>query len=109
MPQVAKEAGDELGWTIVGGFVAPSDPATVDLANGIHWGAGLAYPTRRTFRLVLELHGERYTDTSVGAPSQRLPYGSVEVPAANPQPSPANVNVGVTWLNRSHVFFGAAL
>jgi hypothetical protein len=81
---------------------------SVDLTNGVRWGAGLAYPTRRRLRVVLELHGERYTHAIVTVPNQRLPYGNVEVPVNNAQRSPVNLNLALTWLTRSHLFVGAA-
>jgi len=109
---VSQEANDlAYEWTLVAGYVTRGNPDGVVISDGIRWGAGIALPSRRAYRLIVEAHGEWYLDpldiVIVSHPPPAL--ASVPIPAVNPQTDPVNLSVGFDWLARHGLFVGAAV
>ena len=59
---LSKEFNERVELSGFGGFIVRGDPDGVDLSNGIRWGFGAGFPTRKSLRLTAELHGEKYLD-----------------------------------------------
>ena len=102
---VSKEFNERAELSAFGGMIFRGDPETFDLQNGIRWGFGAGFPTRRNLRLTAELHGEYYLDDAVrftGVQTQTIPIDSV-------QDGPINASLGLTWQGRNGLFAGAGI
>ncbi|MBA3296027.1 MAG: hypothetical protein H0U19_03765, partial [Acidobacteria bacterium] len=62
---VSKEINERVELSGFGGFIVRGKPDGVELSNGIRWGFGAGFPTRKNLRLTAELHGEAYRDDNV--------------------------------------------
>lgn len=102
---LSKEINERVELAAFGGVIFRGDPETFDLQNGIRWGVGAGFPTRRSLRLTAELHGEQYLDDAVrftGVQTQTFPLDSE-------QDGPLNASLGLTWQGRNGFFAGAAV
>ncbi len=102
---VSKELNERVELSAFGGMIFRGDPDTFDLLNGIRWGFGAGFPTRKSLRFTAELHGEQYLDDAVrftGAQTQTIPIDSE-------QSGPINASLGLTWQGRNGLFAGVGV
>ena len=102
---LSKEFNERVELSAFGGMMFRGDPDTFDLQNGIRWGVGAGFPTRRSLRFTAELHGEQYLDDAVrftGVQTQTFPIDSE-------QDGPINASLGLTWQGKNGFFAGAAV
>jgi peptidoglycan-associated lipoprotein len=89
------------------GFIVRGTPAEVKETNGIRWGFGAGFPSRKALRLTAELTGEKYTSSSI-AMQQLLtsPYDGSFLPVGfvSDLKSPVDFRLGLTW-QHPHGFF----
>ncbi len=105
---LSKEFNGRVELSGFGGFIVRGDPDGVDLTNGIRWGIGAGFPTRKNLRLTAELHGENYLDDQI-LNSRTIvgDDGSVAPPLARLD-SPIDASIGLTWIGRNW-FVGGGL
>jgi outer membrane protein OmpA-like peptidoglycan-associated protein len=106
---LSKELNQRVELSGFGGVIFRGDPSDFGLSNGLRWGVGAGFPTRKHLRFTAELHGEKYFDDSVTYTGTSLvgTDGSVP-PAITPLDSPVNATLGLTWLGKNF-FAGAAV
>ena len=107
---VSGEINDRVELSAFGGYVKRGDPDQFDLVDGIRWGIGAGFPTRRSLRFTAELHGEQYLDDEVrfdGVTIQAID-GTV-VPLVSEQRGPINASVGLTWQGANGLFLGTGV
>ena len=106
---LSKEFNQRVELSGFGGLIVRGDPDGVNLTNGIRWGIGAGFPTRKNLRLTAELHGEKYLDDQIT--NSRILIGqedgSVAPPVTNLD-SPLDAAIGLTWLGRNW-FVGGGL
>jgi outer membrane protein OmpA-like peptidoglycan-associated protein len=104
---LSKEINRRVELSGFGGVIFRGDPDDFNLSNGLRWGVGAGFPTRRSLRFTAELHGERYFDDSITYTGTSLigVDGSLP-PAITRIDSPVNASLGLTWLGRN--FFAGA-
>jgi outer membrane protein OmpA-like peptidoglycan-associated protein len=92
-----------------GGFVVRGAPDAVEATNGIRWGAGAAFPSRKGLRVTAEIDGEVYTRDALKTKVLFLGDDGSFAPAGfeYEMKSPINVNLGLTWQHRGGFFAGA--
>ena len=100
---LSKETAQRIELSSLGGFIVRSDPDQYQLLNGLRWGFGVGFPTRKSLRLTVEVHGEEYFGNAV-----ELQVPSI-LPPASEQDGPLNVSLGLTWLGARGLFAGAGL
>ena len=86
----------------VGGMFRGS-PDDFELSSGIRWGAGVAFPSRSSFKFIGEFYGESYFDKTVvysGPPTAGALPGSWDVDA------PTDMFLGVHYQAPSGFYFG---
>ncbi|MBI2220848.1 MAG: OmpA family protein [Acidobacteria bacterium] len=107
---VSKEVNERVELAGFAGVVVRGDPDQVALANGLQWGVGAGFPTRRRLRLTAELHGELNFEDTVTAPAGLLRGvdGSVS-PAVSGHDGPVNAALGLTWQSAGGFFAGAGV
>jgi outer membrane protein OmpA-like peptidoglycan-associated protein len=106
---VSKEVNERVEFSGFGGVIFRGDPDEWNLTNGLRWGIGAGFPTRRNLRLTAELHGEEYFDDAVVL-SGVLPAAILDVPPIESrQRGPINATVGLTWQSAGGLFAGAAV
>jgi outer membrane protein OmpA-like peptidoglycan-associated protein len=93
-----------------GGVALRGDPDDVSISDGIRWGAGAEFPTRRTLRVTTEVAGEWLLEDVVSAPAGFVvgADGSLS-PASSYIQNEVNTVLGLTWQHPSGVLLGAAL
>jgi outer membrane protein OmpA-like peptidoglycan-associated protein len=106
---VSKEFNERVELSGFGGVIFRGDPDEYDLQNGLRWGFGAGFPTRRNLRLTAELHGEQYFDDAVvlTGPVPAL-FGQFP-PVNSEQKGPVNGSLGLTWLGGNGFFAGAGI
>ncbi len=96
---LSKEVNERVELSAFGGVVIRSDPSGVDLSDGLRYGFGAGFPTRRSLRLFTEIHGEQ-------------PFES-EITFAGNQVFPIepylDATVGLVYQAQSGFFAGAGL
>jgi outer membrane protein OmpA-like peptidoglycan-associated protein len=92
------------------GVALRGDPDAISVSDGLRWGAGVGFPSRRQFRATAEVHGEWMLDHDVIAPAGLIvgADGSLS-PAASRVEDQVTTTVGLTWQHSSGVLFGAAV
>jgi outer membrane protein OmpA-like peptidoglycan-associated protein len=105
---LSKEINQRVELSGFGGFIVRGDPSNVDLSNGLRWGFGAGFPSRRSLRLTAELHGEKQFDDVVFSGSGTLvgEDGSLP-PFVSAADSATHFTVGLTWLSAKGIFAGA--
>jgi outer membrane protein OmpA-like peptidoglycan-associated protein len=106
---LSKEINQRVELSGFGGLIVRGDPDEFDLSNGLRWGFGAGFPTRKNLRLTAELHGERYFDDSIPYTGTSLVGvdGSLP-PLVTSLNSPLNASLGLTWLG-NNFFAGAGI
>ena len=92
-----------------GGVALRGDPDDISISDGVRWGAGVGFPSRRQFRATAEVHGEWMLDDDVTAPAGLIvgDDGSLS-PAASRLKDQVTTTVGLSWQHSSGVLVGAA-
>ena len=64
-------SGDAGGVEVAafGGVALRGDPDDISISDGVRWGAGVGFPSRRQLRATAEVHGEWMLDDDVIAPA----------------------------------------
>ena len=106
---LSREFNQRVELSGFGGMIVRGDPDTYDLLNGIRWGVGAGFPTRRNLRLTAELHGEHYLDDAVRFTGVQTQAGTLLVPIDSRQDGPVNASLGLTWQGSSGLFAGAGI
>jgi outer membrane protein OmpA-like peptidoglycan-associated protein len=92
-----------------GGWAMRGDPDDISISDGVRWGAGMGFPSRRQFRATAEVHGEWMLDDDVIAPAGLIVGDDASVsPAASRITDQVTTTVGLTWQHPSGVLLGAA-
>jgi outer membrane protein OmpA-like peptidoglycan-associated protein len=104
---VSKEINQRVELSGFGGFIVRGDPNDVDLSNGLRWGFGAGFPTRRSLRLTAELHGESQFDDVVYSGVGLVGEDGSIPPFVSDSDSATHFTVGLTWLHRNGFFAGA--
>ncbi len=95
----------ELTGTI--GGIIRGDPDQFSVSDGIPWGLGASFPTRRSLRALVEWHGEFVFDENTMVWPSAVPYtaedGSV-APIASPIRDPTQFKVGAVWQSAGGFF-----
>jgi outer membrane protein OmpA-like peptidoglycan-associated protein len=93
-----------------GGIALRGDPDEISVSDGIRWGGGAAFPSRRPLRVTAEVFGEYVFDHAVTAPAGLVvgTDGSLS-PATSNIDHEVNTALGVTWQHRSGLLLGAAI
>jgi outer membrane protein OmpA-like peptidoglycan-associated protein len=107
----SRELNDRVELSGFGGVIIRGDNDTYDLLNGIRWGVGAGFPTRKNLRLTAELHGEQFLGDSVDFLGAQIQPGggSLLVPIESEQNGPINASLGLTWQGSNGLFAGAAI
>ena len=105
---LSKELNQRVEFSGFAGFIVRGDPDGIDLTNGVRWGIGAGFPTRKNLRLTAELHGERYLDDQITTTRLILGEDGSLAPAVTLLDSPVNATLGLTWLGRNW-FVGGGL
>jgi outer membrane protein OmpA-like peptidoglycan-associated protein len=92
-----------------GGFIVRGAPDEVEATNGVRWGVGAAFPSRKGLRLTAEIDGEVYTKDTLKTKVLFLGDDGSFAPAgfAYEMKSPLTMNLGLTWQHRGGFFAGA--
>jgi outer membrane protein OmpA-like peptidoglycan-associated protein len=92
-----------------GGVIVRGAPAEVEETNGVRWGVGAGFPSRKGLRLTAEIDGEMYTKDTLKTKALLLGEdGSFAAAGVEyDMKSPLNVNIGLTWQHRGGFFAGA--
>ncbi len=107
---LSKELNERVELSGFAGFISRGNPDDWDLTNGLRWGFGAGFPTRKNLRFTAELHGEKHFDDSIaytGAPIVAVD-GSV-LPATSTLSSPVHAVLGLTWQSSKGAFVGAGV
>ncbi len=106
----SREINQRVELSGYGGFMFRGDPDEVDLSDGLRWGFGAGFPTRKGLRVTAELHGEKQFDDVIynGAPSARLigEDGSLP-PLVSGTDTQTHFTLGLTWISKGGFFAGA--
>jgi peptidoglycan-associated lipoprotein len=106
---VSKEVNERVELSGYAGFIVRGSPAEIQETNGVRWGFGAGFPSRKSLRFTAELTGEAYTRSSLatkqaltGEDGSILPVGF-----SSQVKSPVDVNLGLTYQARGGFFAGA--
>ena len=61
----SREINERVELSGYAGMMFRGDPDGAELSNGLRWGVGAGFPTRRNLRLTAELHGEALFDDTL--------------------------------------------
>ena len=94
----SREFSNQIELTGMAGGVLRGDPDEFSVSDGVSWGLGASFPTRRSLRALVEWHGEFVIDenTVVSNPPYVAEDGSI-APTSSPIRDPTNVRVGGVW------------
>ena len=106
---VSKEFNQRVELSGFGGVIFRGDTDDYNLQNGLRWGVGAGFPTRRNLRLTAELHGEQYFDGAVLFKGVQPAVVGEFPPVNSEQNGPVNATLGLTWLGRNGFFAGAGI
>jgi outer membrane protein OmpA-like peptidoglycan-associated protein len=106
---VSKEINERVELSGFGGFIIRGKPDQVEISNGLRWGFGAGFPTRRSLRVTAELHGEKYLDDSVTLTSPLIGDDGSISPLSSGIESPVNATIGLTWTGSNGMFAGAGV
>jgi outer membrane protein OmpA-like peptidoglycan-associated protein len=106
---ISKEVNERVELSGFGGIIVRGDPDGAALSNGIRWGVGAGFPTRRNLRLTAELHGEMYLDDELTLSRTLTGTDGTLARPLTDLDSPLNASIGLTWLGSNGLFAGAGL
>ncbi|MEX1127158.1 MAG: OmpA family protein [Vicinamibacterales bacterium] len=106
---VSTEVNERAELSAFGGMIVRGDPDSYDLLNGIRWGVGAGFPTRKNLRVTAELHGEHYLDEAVVFTGLQIAVAPGPFPVRSEQDGPINASVGLTWQGPNGLFAGAGI
>jgi outer membrane protein OmpA-like peptidoglycan-associated protein len=106
---VSREMNERAELSAFGGMIVRGDPDSYDLLNGVRWGVGAAFPTRKNLRVTAELHGEHYLDDAVLFTGPQIAIAPAPFPVRSEQDGPINASLGLTWQGRNGLFAGAGV
>jgi outer membrane protein OmpA-like peptidoglycan-associated protein len=106
---VSTEVNERAELSAFGGMIVRGDPESYDLLNGIRWGVGAGFPTRKPLRVTAELHGEHYLDDAVVFTGAQIAVAPGPFPVRSEQDGPINASVGLTWQGPNGLFAGAGI
>jgi len=106
---VSTEVNERAELSAFGGMIVRGDPDSYDLLNGIRWGVGAGFPTRRNLRVTAELHGEHYLDDAVVFTGAQIAVAPGPFPVRSEQDGPINASIGLTWQGPNGLFAGAGI
>jgi outer membrane protein OmpA-like peptidoglycan-associated protein len=106
---ISKEINERVELSGYGGVIFRGKPDQVEISNGIRWGFGAGFPTRRNLRLTAELHGEKYLDDTVTLTSPLIGDDGSISPLLSSINSPVDASIGLTWQGSNGVFVGGGL
>jgi peptidoglycan-associated lipoprotein len=96
----SRELQNSVELTGVIGGVIRGDPEQFSVSDGMNWGLGASFPTRRNIRALVEWHGEFVFDERVLVWDPAGPYraedGSV-APFTSPIRDPTQIKFGGVW------------
>ncbi|HXG56652.1 MAG TPA: OmpA family protein [Vicinamibacterales bacterium] len=95
---VSKEINERVELSGFGGFIKRGDPDGVEISNGIRYGFGAGFPTRKNLRLTAEVHGEAYLDDNLRLSTRLVGEDGSIAPANTDLDSPFNASLGLTYL-----------
>jgi outer membrane protein OmpA-like peptidoglycan-associated protein len=98
---VSKEFNERVELSGFGGVIFRGDPDDAQISDGLRWGIGAGFPTRRNLRFTAELFGEAYFDDSITLSRTLTGIDGSIAPAVSNIDSPFNAAVGLTWLGRN--------
>jgi len=104
---VSKEVNQRVELSGYGGFVFRGDPDDVDLSNGLRWGFGAGFPTRKSLKVTAELHGESQFDDVVYSGVGLVGEDGSIPPSLSLADSSTHFTLGVTYTARNGFFAGA--
>jgi hypothetical protein len=104
---LSKEVNQRVELSGFGGMIFRGKPDGIDISNGFRWGFGAGVPTRANLRFTFEVHGERYTDTSVAITRSLVADDLSVPPAVATLDNPFHFSLGLTWTGRNGFFAGA--
>ncbi len=106
---ISKEINQRVELSGYGGVIIRGKPDQVEISNGIRWGFGAGFPTRKSLRFTAELHGEKYLDDTVTLTSPLIGDDGSISPLASAISSPIDASLGLTWLGGNGMFIGGGL
>jgi outer membrane protein OmpA-like peptidoglycan-associated protein len=106
---VSTEVNERAELSAFGGMIVRGDPDSYDLLNGIRWGVGAGFPTRKNLRVTAELHGEHYLDDAVVFTGAQIAVAPGPFPVRSEQDGPINASIGLTWQGPNGLFAGAGI
>src|SRR5262245_42034235 len=106
---VSKEVNQRVEVAGYGGFIVRGNPSDAELSNGIRWGVGAGFPSRKPLRLTTEFHGEKYVDDSVTMNRHLVGEDGSVAGTTTPINSPATLSFGLTWQHPKGFFLGGGM
>lgn len=106
---LSKELNARVEVSGYGGFIMRGEPDEVEETNGVRWGIGAGFPSRKRLRFTAEVEGEAYANGSLTTKALLLGEDGSFSPAGftYDMRSPVNLNLGLTWQHRNGFFAGA--
>ncbi len=103
---VSKEINQRVELSGYGGFIFRGDPDDVSLSDGLRWGFGAGFPTRKSLKVTAELHGEKQFDDVVYAGVGLVGEDGSIPPGISLADSATHFTLGVTYTASSGFFAG---
>lgn len=106
---LSKEAGRVVDLTANIGYIVRGNPEGYDLTNGVRYGFGAGFPTRKNLGLTFtaEVFGEFYSNKTITAPAGLTGVDGSAVPTSTVLKNPLVAAVGATWEAPNGFFVGA--
>ena len=98
---VSKEINERVELSGFGGIIFRGSPDDIELSNGLRWGFGAGFPTRKNLRVTAELHGESYFDDELTNARTLTAEDGTIAPGVTNLDSPINASLGLTWLGKN--------
>jgi peptidoglycan-associated lipoprotein len=109
---LSKELNERVELSGFAGVIVRGNPDDWELTNGLRWGFGAGFPTRKSLRLTAEIHGESYFDDTIsytGAVITAVDGAVFPSPGVSDVTSPVQAAIGLTWQHPNGAFLGAGL
>jgi len=104
----SKEINERAELSGYAGFIVRGSPSEIEETNGLRWGVGAGFPSRKALRFTAELTGEKYTKDSLTTKSMLTATDGSFLPAGFTETlrSPVDLGLGLTWQGKNGVFAG---